>query len=127
MARRSEIGNLGLPVSTATNTEITINFKHGHHSWCLWRGGFLTINKSIGVLVLLLIFIFSAIERWQMAKRATQEAWAKAKGFYEDGKSLRQITALTGIDCSNISKQANCVGGKKMFLKAHYLKKNKTR
>jgi hypothetical protein len=32
MARRSEIGNLGLLESTATNTEITINQKHGHHS-----------------------------------------------------------------------------------------------
>ena len=27
MARRSEIGDLGLPVSTATNTEIAINYK----------------------------------------------------------------------------------------------------
>jgi hypothetical protein len=32
MARRSEIGNLGLAESTPTNTEITINHKHGHHS-----------------------------------------------------------------------------------------------
>jgi hypothetical protein len=32
MARRSEIGNLGLAESTPTNTEITINQKHGHHS-----------------------------------------------------------------------------------------------
>jgi hypothetical protein len=32
MARRSGIGNLGLAESTPTNTEITINQKHGHHS-----------------------------------------------------------------------------------------------
>jgi len=32
MARRSEIGDLGLAESTPTNTEITINQKHGHHS-----------------------------------------------------------------------------------------------
>jgi hypothetical protein len=32
MARRSEIGDLGLAESTPTNTEIIINKKHGHHS-----------------------------------------------------------------------------------------------
>jgi hypothetical protein len=53
-----------------------------------------------------------------MAKRATQEAWAKAKGFYEDGKSLRQITALTGIDGSNISKQAKQRGWQKDVFKS---------
>jgi hypothetical protein len=46
MARRSEIGDLGLAESTPTNTEITINQKtRPPLILVLWRGGFLIMKN----------------------------------------------------------------------------------
>jgi hypothetical protein len=45
MARRSEIGDLGLAESTPTNTEIIINQNTATTHCSLWRGGFLTMKN----------------------------------------------------------------------------------
>jgi hypothetical protein len=45
MARRSEIGDLGLAESTPTNTEITINQNTATTHCSLWRGGFFNYEK----------------------------------------------------------------------------------
>jgi hypothetical protein len=45
MARRSEIGDLGLAESTPTNTEIIINQNTATTHCSLWRGGFFNYEE----------------------------------------------------------------------------------